>query len=116
EYLRAIGTVSLAYNWMELSLDGVLDLYIKEGAIILCDLKNDQKIQRLRRSLSLFEHNQEHISLIDHYLLLFSSCAQNRNIIVHSFDEFDGNNPRYITLNKTSLNRKILNTGLVLDL
>jgi hypothetical protein len=86
EHVYGLGLISLRYNVFESALKFILSNYAEPAVVDLLFEKasNEQRAGSIRALANLKEVNTVAIDHIDHLLTLFSICAENRNILMHS--------------------------------
>jgi hypothetical protein len=96
----------------EYGLVALLELYIpKATAAFLYDNKpNEQRIRTIRHFAQQNEKDPALLELIEHLLLFFGRCHENRNIVMHSSRHFESYYPSLLSLEKKPKGTGPLNT------
>jgi hypothetical protein len=86
EHVYGLGLVSLRYNMFESALRFILSNYAEPAVVDLLFEKssNEQRTGAIRFLANIKEKDPQVTDHVDHLLIFFSICAENRNILMHS--------------------------------
>ncbi len=90
KHLHALGVVSLNFNMYERGLMAFLEFYLdKPTAEFLFDrMSNELRVATIRYFSAAREKDPVILDLIEHSLLHYGRCFENRNILLHSKQYF----------------------------
>jgi hypothetical protein len=85
-HLHALGVISVNYNLFESLIATLLQYYAgdKTSDFFFDRMSNQERLDAIRHFAYLKEENGNVLALIEYLLSYFSTCTDNRNILMHS--------------------------------
>jgi hypothetical protein len=91
EHLHALGVISLCYNQFEAMWSAVLAHYAGETTaefLLAGRVADDRRIATVLQYARTHEKESEILSRIEHVAVAYAVCSENRNILMHSHQNF----------------------------
>jgi hypothetical protein len=85
-HMHALGIIAINYNIFEFGLAFLLQHYATSPVsdFFFDRINNEERVATIAHFAKLKERDPAILALIDHLLAYFGTCAQNRNILMHS--------------------------------
>jgi argonaute-like protein implicated in RNA metabolism and viral defense len=97
EHIHALGVIASVFNLLEFNFRTLFNLYLRIPSPIaytlFAKISNEMRLDLINRSLAYSIHPETTKDNVRYFLAGFRTCAENRNILMHSIAMFSWLDP-----------------------
>ena len=107
DHIFGLGKISLLFNRFGQAIKYILQTYVDYTVadLLFDNASNVQRAKAIRALVKAKEHDANVSDHVDHLLAYFAICVENRNVLMHSSENWAGDSPvstGRLTLRKSS--------------
>jgi hypothetical protein len=88
DYIHALGVIASVFNLLEFRFRALFPIYTrlpsKPAYSLFAKIRNDWRLEIIQESIEFSSHPEPIKDHVRHFLAGFKTCADNRNILMHS--------------------------------